>query len=178
MSGVIFQRHNGDQALVMLAEITNFYEEIHSEEPRDESHDLFTRQAFISRTTAQAEKNGFELVTATLDHALIGFSFGYPFSPGQWWGECTPAPEEILSSSKFAVIELNVRKEFRRQGIGKKLLGTLLEGRGEPFATLATTTGSTANAMYLRWGWHKVGYFAPPPPMDALLIPLQAAAKP
>jgi GNAT superfamily N-acetyltransferase len=176
MTGVIFHRRNGEHAIAMLSEITDFYEKIRSEEPEDGTHDLFTRQSFISRTTAQAEKSGFELVTAVTGAALTGFSFGYPLSPGQWWGECTPAPDEVLNASKFAVIELNVRKEIRRQGIGKRLLGELLGNRGEQFATLATSTGSEANLMYLRWGWRKVGYFVTPPPMDALVISLPLAA--
>jgi ribosomal protein S18 acetylase RimI-like enzyme len=173
MTDVLFERHSGEQALAMLEEITDFYEEIHSEDADDESHELFSRPTFITRTTNQALTRGFELVTARLNDALVGFSFGYPLSPGRWWGECTPPPEEVLASSKFAVIELNVRKADRRQGIGKKLIDELLAGRPEKFATLATITGSTANAMYLRWGWYKVGFFLTPPPMDALVIPLR-----
>lgn len=172
-ANVLFERHSGEQTLAMLEEITDFYEEIHSEDADDESHDLFSRPTFIARTTSQARTNGFELVTASLTGFLVGFSFGYPFPPGQWWGECTPPPKEVLNSSKFAVIELNVRKAYQGQGIGKKLLDKLLAARPEKFATLATITGSTANAMYLRWGWHKVGFFVTPPPMDALVIPLR-----
>src|SRR5216684_8081588 len=125
MSGIILDRHSGEQTIVMLPEITDFYEEIHSENSDDGSHELFSRPTFITRTTDQARKTGFELVTATLKCDLVGFSFGYPLSPGQWWGECTAPPEEVLNSSKFAVIELNVKKVYRRQGIGKKLLDDL-----------------------------------------------------
>jgi ribosomal protein S18 acetylase RimI-like enzyme len=173
MTDIRFKRHSGDQTLAMLAEITAFYEEVHAEDADDESHELFSRPTFIARTVSQAQTKGFELVTATSNELLVGFSFGYPLSPGRWWGECTPPPEEVLASYKFAVIELNVRKAFRRQGIGKKLLDELLAARPEKFATLATITGSTANAMYLRWGWYKVGVFLTPPPMDALVIPLR-----
>lgn len=172
-ANVLFGRHSGKQTIAMLEEITDFYEEIHSEDADDESHNLFSRATFIARTTDQARTRGFELVTATLNGSLVGFSFGYPLSAGRWWGECTLPPEEVLNSSKYAVIELNVRKSYRGQGIGKKLLGKLLADRPEKFATLATITGSTVNAMYLRWGWHKVGFFVTPPPMDALVIPLR-----
>lgn len=170
---VLFEHHSGGQTLAMLEKIADFYEEVHSEDVDDESHDLFSRPTFINRTTGQARTDGFELVTAALNGFLVGFSFGYPFAPGRWWGECTPPPEEVLNSSKFAVIELNVRKAYRGQGIGKKLLDELLAARPEKFATLAAVTESTANAMYLRWGWYKVGFFVTPPPMDALVIPLR-----
>lgn len=176
MTGILYERHSGEETLARLEEITDFYEEIHSEDADDESHELFSRDSFISRTTDQAQVAGFKLVTATLADALVGFSFGYPLPPGKWWGECTSPPDEVLASSKLAVIELNVREHCRRQGIGKKLLSELLAGRPEKFATLATETGSTANAMYLRWGWRKVGFFLTPPPMDALVIPLAEAA--
>jgi ribosomal protein S18 acetylase RimI-like enzyme len=110
-------------------------------------------------------------VTVISRDLLVGYSFGHPMAPGRWWGGCTPAPRDVLNSSKFAVIELDVRKEYRRQGIAKTLLDMLLSDRGENFATLASTPGSIANAMYKRWGWYKVGEFTDS--MEALLIPLR-----
>jgi GNAT superfamily N-acetyltransferase len=124
------------------------------------------------RTGSQARKPGFELVTATSDGALAGFSFGYPIPAAQWWSDCTPPPREVLDSAKFAVIELDVRQSWRGEGVGKELLGTLLDGRAEKFATLAATPGSPAHAMYLRWGWSKAGEFCTPPVMDAMIIGL------
>jgi GNAT superfamily N-acetyltransferase len=70
----------------------------------------------------------------------------------------------------MAVIELDVHKEYRRQGIGKRLLDTLLSDRGERYATLACLTDSPEREMYVRWEWCKVATFEDLPPMDAMLI--------
>lgn len=169
MSGLVYNRHSGEQMLAMLYDVANLYSEIHSDMP-EEQGGIFTRQSFLMRTAGQAQAAGFELVTATSGDILVGFSFGHPFPAGGWWGDCTPAPQEILNASKFAVIELDVRKSYRRQGIAKALLDMLLRDREEGFATLASTPGSTANAMYKRWGWYKVGVFTDS--MEALVLPM------
>jgi GNAT superfamily N-acetyltransferase len=87
--------------------------------------------------------------------------------------DCTRPAREVLDAKKFAVIDLAVRRDFQGKGIGKRLLGELLSGRTETFATLAATPGSMAHAMYIRWGWHTAGVFETPPVMDAMLIALK-----
>jgi GNAT superfamily N-acetyltransferase len=169
LSELAYNQHSGQQALAMLDEIADLYVEIRSE--YTEHLEIFTRPSFIDRTNDQARGAGFKLVTVTSSDDLVGFSFGLPIPPGSWWSECTAPPPEVLDASKFAVIELDVRKEYRRQGIGKKLLGELLGDRGEEFATLASIPESPAHAMYIRWGWRKVGVFDDS--MEALLIPLK-----
>lgn len=171
MTEITFERYSGGQMLTMLNNIASLYVEIHSENP-DERDELFSPASFIARTKSQARKDGFELVAATSLDILVGFAFGYPFLPGEWWADCTPALQEVINSPKFAVVELDVRKDYRRQGIGKNLLEKLLVDRGEKFATLAATPGSLAHEMYIRWGWHKVGVFKTPPVMDAMLFQL------
>jgi GNAT superfamily N-acetyltransferase len=173
MTNVIFQHRSGEQAVAIVEDITSTYIDAYSGNP-DEDDKLFSRSSFISRTKNQARKRGFELVAATSGGALVGFSFGYPFAPGQWWADCAPPTREVLDASKFAVIELDVQQDFQRQGIGKRLLESLLSGRTEEFATLAATPGSAAHAMYIRWGWYKVGVFETPPVMDAMLIAMKS----
>jgi len=170
MSDLAYNRHSGEQMLSMLYEVANLYDVIHSDMP-EEQGGIFSRQSFLMRTAGQAQAPGFELVTATSGDLLIGFSFGHPMPSGRWWVDCTPAPQGILSASKFAVIELDVRKSHRRQGIAKKLLGMLLRDREEDFATLASTPGTVANDMYKRWGWYQVGTFTDS--MEALVFPMK-----
>lgn len=171
MTEITFERHSGKQALANLEDMADLYIDARSESP-DEHDEMFSRPSFIARTDKQARETGFELVTANSDAGLVGFSFGYTFRPGVWWGDATPPPREILDSGKLAVIELDVRKSYQRQGIGKRLIQELLAGRKEKYATLAATPDSPAHSMYLRLGWHKIGEFVTPPVMDAMIIPL------
>lgn len=174
MAEFIYERRSGAQTLDMLDDIADLYDEIRSE--YIERHDIFSRASFVTRTDSQARKPGFDLITAASHGLLAGFSFGYPIPSGDWWSECSPPPPDVLNSAKFAVIELDVRKEYRRRGIGKRLLDMLLGSRDEKFATLACLRGSSAQAMYERWGWYKVATFEDLPPMDAMLIPLESKA--
>ena len=176
MTGLALIRHDGDETAAMLEEIADLYTDAHAGNP-GEDDELFSRASFLARTTSQARKPGFELVTATSDGTLAGFSFGYTIPAGQWWAECPPPPREILDSPKFAVIELDVRPARQGQGIAKKLLQALLDGREEKFATLAATPDSPAQAMYLRWGWITIARFDTPPVMDAMLTPLGPASS-
>ena len=176
MTGPALARHDGETTAAMLEEIADLYTDAHAGNP-GEDDELFSRASFLTRTTSQARKPGFELVTASSDDMLAGFSFGYTIPAGQWWAECPPPPREVLDSPKLAVIELDVRPTWQRQGIAKKLLQMLLDGRAEKFATLAATPDSPAQAMYLRWGWTTVARFDTPPVMDAMLIRLESISS-
>ena len=82
----------------------------------------------------------------------MGFSFGLPFKEGSWWsGEATDPPAYLRAASKFAVIELVVRKDWRRMGIGRKLLDGLLAERAERYAILTAMPNAEARHMYGRW---------------------------
>lgn len=169
-TNIILQRHPGEEMLAMMEAVADLYEDIHSGSP-EYDYEMYSRPTFITRTSGQARQPGFELVTATAGGVLAGFSFGYPFTPGKWWANCTPMPEDISGSSKFAVIELDVHRPYRGKGLSKRLLNELLAGRTEEYATLTAIPGSLAHSMYMRWGWYKVGELPNPPAMDAMLLP-------
>jgi GNAT superfamily N-acetyltransferase len=171
MTEIVFGQQSGEQTLAMLDDLTDLYVEIHSGSP-EYDYPMYDRANFISRTSSQAKKVGFELTSALSNGTLVGFSFGYTLSPGQWWSNSAPPPQDVLESTKFAVIELDVRESHRKQGVGGKLLEKLLEDRPENYATLAAIPGSLAHGMYVRRGWYKVGLFPTAPPMHAMLIPL------
>jgi GNAT superfamily N-acetyltransferase len=176
MTSPVYEQHPGEQALAMLDDIAGLYDEINAELPSGH-FEMFSHASFITRTSGQARRAGFRLVTASAQGKLVGFSFGHTFPPGVWWANCTQPTAEVLGATKLAVIELDVQRDYRRQGISKRLLGDLLAGRDEDYATLATEIGSVAYAMYIRWGWYKVGTFDDLPPMDALIIPLRQAVN-
>ncbi|MEV6415338.1 GNAT family N-acetyltransferase [Kribbella sp. NPDC051718] len=171
MTGAVYERLDGDATLKMLDELTDLYMAIHNQPEHD--FPMYSRDAFIERTMAQCQRDGFELVALRLDDRLIGFSFGLRFEAGKWWSDIEPPPAVVLEATKFAVIELDVHEDFRRRGLGKALMDQLLTDRPEPYATLAATVGGSAHAMYLRWGWRVAGRFTDGEPvMDALVTDL------
>jgi GNAT superfamily N-acetyltransferase len=167
VSEAVYQRHDGDATLKMLDEVTDLYVAIHSQP--EHQFPMYGRDAFIERTTAQCNRDGFELVSLRIDDQLIGFSFGLRFAAGKWWSDIAPPPAAILDATKFAVIELDVDEQLRRRGFGRELMNQLLADRPEPYATLAATVDGDAHAMYIRWGWRVVGRFTDEPVMDALV---------
>jgi GNAT superfamily N-acetyltransferase len=137
------------------------------------------REKFVERTSHQLRNPEFSLVTAHQDGELAGFAFGLPIEAGQWFAEDTAPPEEILTARKFAVIELDVRRAWRRRGIGRALMNELLAGRSEQYAMLGTLVDSPARPMYERWGWRQAATSLPGdefPPMDTLVLPLRHPA--
>ncbi|WP_433513779.1 GNAT family N-acetyltransferase [Nonomuraea sp. CA-143628] len=172
-----FHRRTGVAAAdaVLSEAYADMYETIYSEPPYS-SLPPYTRALFTERTIAQVQRPGFELVSAEDGPNLAGFCFGFTMEPDRWWGSATtPAPDEVVAVPKLAVIELILRKEYRGNGVGKRLLSELLADRAELYATLASHPDAPAHAMYERWGWHVVGSSQPRPDAstaDFMLIDL------
>lgn len=151
-------RHDGQKTISMLNEIADVYVPAYQEPPY-EPHSMFSRESFLERTARQASRDGFQLVAArTIENRLVGFSFGLPFESSRWWRDVSGStpPPEIVTASKFAVIELVVESSHRGQGLARRLLDSLLEGRAEKYAMLLAEPGTRARDMYARWGWEQV----------------------
>ncbi len=169
---------DGESTREMLDDITRLYVEVHAE-PDQASGSLYGRDAFVTRTRNQTNREGFSIVYARDRGAgLVGFSFGVPLGPGQWWtGEASPPPDTILAATKFAVIELIVKKDWRGRGLGRRLLDHLLRDRPEPYAILTARSNTPARTIYARWGWQQVGtaqHTLDAPIMDQLVLPMTA----
>jgi GNAT superfamily N-acetyltransferase len=114
------------------------------------------------RTLRQAESPGFTTVTARVRGELAGFANGLPLRSPAWWDGLEPPPDAGFTTETgtrtFAVIDLAVLPSQRGQGLGRRLMDELLQGRTEERATLATSPREPdVQAMYERWGWRKAG---------------------
>lgn len=167
-------RHAAAAAALLVDALADVYEDARAEPPYN-SDPRWGREAFVERTRRQAISPDFVLVTAHVDDLLVGFAFGQPVAAGRWFQGDTEPPTDILAARKFGVTELNVRRSFRRRGIGHALMDALLADRTEPYAILGSLPGTPAHQMYQRWGWRKVAHTLPDiglPPWDTLALPL------
>jgi len=63
-----------------------------------------------------------------------------------------------MRAERSAVIDLAVRRDWRRRGVGRRLLATLLDSRTEERATLSVQPlAEESQAFYRRLGWQCVG---------------------
>lgn len=167
------KRHTGADAASVAEDLTDLYVIVYSEPPYY-GESIYSRDAYLERTRKQATRDGFTVITAHADDQLAGFSFGYPFGPGRWWGgivEPDP-PAELVEPDKFAVIELVVAPPFRGRGLSSTLIRELLAGRPEPHATLLVHPDAPARQIYPRWGWRQIGTNRPTPdaPVDHIMV--------
>ncbi|MCW6004641.1 GNAT family N-acetyltransferase [Micromonospora sp. CPCC 205371] len=174
--GVALHRHTGADIDQLLDEIAELYEVTYAEPPYN-GGSVFRRERMLERTDSQKEAPGFSLVAARDGTDLIGFSFGFTFGEGRWWGgKTTPEPpSEVLAPPKFAVIELVVAKAWRGRRLGTALMDAVLAGRAEPYATLLSEPDAPARRIYEHWGWKHVADVQPAedaPYMHALVLPL------
>ncbi|BEL12940.1 GNAT family N-acetyltransferase [Actinoplanes sichuanensis] len=171
----------GSTVEARIDQLAEVYAEVYSEPPYS-SGQLWSRSAFVERTRRQIRREGFSFYAARDEQQIIGFSFGLSFAEGSWWaGGATEPSTELRRASKFAVIELIVRKNWRRLGIGRQLLSTLLSTRAEQYAILTAMPNAEARALYERWGWIQTGtaqHSPDSPVLDALALPLTTAAEP
>ena len=151
---------DGDQALERLDELKALYIEVYAEPPYEwgEEH----ADLFVDRLLVQARQPGFALVEARENTELVGLAFGVTLQPTTpWWRHLmTPLPNGITeewSGRTFALVELLVRRPWRRQHIGEGLYDLLLKDRPEERATLTVLPAAEpAQRAYIKWGWQTV----------------------
>jgi len=167
-----YQKHDGADASPLVDELTPVFAEVYAEPPYYMGQDEVA--LFRERFDRQRQQEGFSLVTARADGALVGFVLGVPLQPtSTWWSRLlTPLPPEVTEewpSRTFAVIELVVCAPWRQRGIARTLHDTLLQGRPEERATLTARPEATAaQAAYAAWGWRRVGQKRNPLPGDPI----------
>jgi ribosomal protein S18 acetylase RimI-like enzyme len=104
---------------------------------------------------------------------IVGFSYGFRGTQGQWWHDTVAAALAAVSgrpaaaawlANSLEIAEVHVLPEFQHHGIGKSLVLGLTEGRRERTALLSTPdTDSTARRLYRGLGFEDLltGYMFP-----------------
>lgn len=176
--------HGTDSGLAQRDTVCALYAEIFAEHP------YLVGSAEVSGFTAQwAERvatPGFRLVLARDAGVPIGFVFGYQLQPRtSWWhGALTPLSPYFVTEWEgrtFAIIEIGVRRQYRRRGVARRMHAKLLAGLSVERVTLMVLPEMVAaRHAYLSWGYQPVGRLRPfpdGPAYDAMVRSLARARR-
>ncbi|MGP3952649.1 GNAT family N-acetyltransferase [Streptomyces sp. 7N604] len=184
MVEVTYRRWEGPEAGHQLDAFLPAYEEVYVEPPYCEGpRDV---AEFIERFQQQAAtRPGFRVVLASDGGEVIGFTYGYrlPADTGWWKSSLEPLPEDFTRETgerTFVIIELAVRKPWRRRGIAAELHAQLLDGLEVERVTLTMRPepeAAPAQSAYAAWGYRKVGRSQPwdgAPVYDSMILDLRS----
>jgi ribosomal protein S18 acetylase RimI-like enzyme len=108
-----------------------------------------------------AERDSFRFFAAVEPSGEVaGFAYGYTGGAGQWWTDRVAAAMHAeerrswLEPPHYEVVELHVRPESQRRGVGSALLAALLDGLPHRQALLSTQVDNEkARPFYEQEGW-------------------------
>lgn len=159
--------------------VGELYAEIYTEPPYNEGSTEV--EDFTSGWSRTIDQRNFRLVVARRASEPIGFAFGLQLrARTKWWdGALTPLSDEITaehSGRTFAIIEIAVRRPYRKCGVGRLLHTHLTAGLSEERITLLVRPEAPApQHAYHSWGYQTVGKIQPfpgSPVYDVMIKPL------
>ena len=168
---VTYTRHDGTAVERLLTALVDLYAVVYAEPPYQEGPEQVER--FRTSLPKDAARAGFSLLTADDGGQLVGAAYGWTMPAGTWWSRADQQPPaNVHNADKLAVLEWIVHPDRRGEGIGAELIRSLLEGRPEHFATLASDPRSAARGVYERAGWRQVARTSLSwgPAMDLLVL--------
>ncbi|EYT78278.1 acetyltransferase [Streptomyces sp. Tu 6176] len=164
MTDVVFDRYEGTAAAGQLDAFLSAYEEVYAEPPYLEGpRDV---AEFVEHYQTHVRRSGMRLVIARDGDEVAGFTYGYFLAPDtRWWRNLqdTSLPEAYVREDgrrTFVIIELAVRRAWRRRGVATGLHARLLDGIDAERVTLTVRPepeADPARSAYLAWGYRKVG---------------------
>ncbi|GAA1011643.1 acetyltransferase [Streptomyces sp. F-3] len=168
MHEIHYTRHDGQAAAGQLDAFLSAYEEVYAEPPYCEGpRDV---AEFIDHYQVHVRRPGMRLILAWDAEEVVGFTYGHHLAPEtRWWHSLQDVtlPDSFVREDgrrTFAVIELAVRKPWRRRGIAAALHTRLLDDLDVERVTLAVRPepeAAAARAAYQAWGYRKVGTSRP-----------------
>jgi GNAT superfamily N-acetyltransferase len=177
---VRYEVSEGGDGLGQAEVVRALYGEIYADPPQSKGPAEVA--AFAADWPRRVSAPGFRLVVARDESGQpVGMTFGHGLSADtRWWsGLRDEVPGGFTTEwpgRTFAIIELMVRADRRRQGIATALHERLLAERTEDRVTLLVRPGGPAQAAYLRWGYETAGRLQPfpdAPVYDAMVRPGQ-----
>jgi ribosomal protein S18 acetylase RimI-like enzyme len=159
--GLRLRRHDAQQAREVFGALGLLYADVYADMLAQPFRSV---SRFRERLEEYAGEPRFELVTAQVGDAIVGYALGYSLAPDtEWWARVQPPlpadfTRESAEGRTFVLEELMVRTPWRRRGIARALCREILSGRPEERATLLIRPGNdVAQAIAARWNWRKVG---------------------
>ncbi|MGW7610992.1 GNAT family N-acetyltransferase [Streptomyces sp. NPDC054766] len=141
----------------LLADFTEMLVDVHADAYAD-AMDLEFNQRFPWFANHWSNMEGFTCVVGFDGEEPTGFAYGAPLQPGREWWRSTGYQPNNGYSATFAVSEVLVRPEWRKQGIAERLHEALLSERPEDLAVLLVdVTHPKVQDLYDSWGYAKVG---------------------
>ncbi|WP_217164647.1 GNAT family N-acetyltransferase [Streptomyces sp. AC512_CC834] len=167
-SEATYTRHDGQEAAAALDSFIPAYGEIYVEPPyREGPRDV---AEFIEHYAVQVRRPGMRLVLAHDGDEVVGFAYGYYLAADtRWWQNIqgVALPEAVTwedGRRTLVVIELAVRKAWRRRGIAAALHTRLLDDAHAQRVTLTVRPepeAAAAQEAYAAWGYRKIGVSRP-----------------
>jgi ribosomal protein S18 acetylase RimI-like enzyme len=119
------------------------------------------RQAFLDRVRRYAQRDGFRLVLASTEEAIVvALALVVVAHPGDWFRDRVAEqldPSEVaewLGDSCLELVHLAVRPAYSRRGIGLAVYDAALAGCPAPTAILTVhPAAGPARRLYARQGW-------------------------
>lgn len=183
-----YEQYAGEDAAGQLDSFLSAYEEVYREPPYCEGPSDVAQ--FIEHYQSQARRPGMRLVLARDGGEVVGFTYGYPLpADTAWWKsiqeELPAAFVREDGQRTWAIIELAVRKDWRRRGVAAALHALLIhDAVGAERVTLTVRPepdAKAAQSAYARWGYREVGLAHPwdeAPFYTAMVLDLSKSALP
>ncbi len=162
-SDITYERFEGEEAVPQLDAFLAAYEEVYAEPPYNEGPSDVAQ--FIDHFQAHTRHAGMRLVLARDGDEVVGFTYGYLLpAASPWWANVQEdLPEDFVKEDgarTWVILELAVRKEWRRRGVAARLHDHLLAGLDVERVTLTVRPepeAQAAQAAYAAWGYREVG---------------------
>ncbi|MFF4391422.1 GNAT family N-acetyltransferase [Streptomyces sp. NPDC001552] len=164
---VTYERYEGQEPAVQLDAFLPAYEEVYAEPPYNEGPSDVAQ--FIDHYLLHAQRPGMRLILARERGEVVGFAYGYFLPAGTgWWDNVEQALADDFKredgARTWVILELAVRKPWRRRGVAAGLHAALLEGLAVERVTLTVRPepeAAPARSAYAAWGYREVGVSHP-----------------